>query len=171
LNVTATVTNGGLTTTCSVTVGGTSQSGACNAISIGVPTYNTSYPVIFSATNTDGTVSANGTGKSGLKSLTANATDAFGTCPASNPPKYCGGNSHMEPSPAFAANNGAPEVTQGTSEMAGCWTTGGMDYGTVAPYTKGSNVWVYMPGQGYMSVLWFPNPNSVTAGLPQESTC
>lgn len=171
LNVTATVGSGGLSVTCSVTANGASQSGACSAISIGVPTYDTSYPVTFSATNADGTATASGTVKSGLKALTADATDAFGTCPASNPPPFCGGNSHMEPTPNFVKNNGAPEVFQGAQEQAGCWTTGGVDKGTVAPYTGGSDVWVYMPGQGYMSILWFPDPNSVTVGLPQASSC
>lgn len=133
--------------------------------------YDASYPVTFSATNADGTVSASTTGKSGLKALTANATTAFGSCAGSNPPRYCGGNSHMEPSPVFVADNGAPEVLQGTQELAGCWTTGAADRSLVGPYRRGSNIWVYMPGHGYMSVLWFPDPGSVTAGLPQAGSC
>ena len=55
--------------------------------------------------------------------------------------------------------------------MAGCWTTGGEDYGNVPPYTNGSNVWVDIPGHGYMSILWFPDPNSVTSQLPEKSSC
>jgi hypothetical protein len=126
--------------------------------------YNTSYSVTYTATNAAGPVSQAASGTSGLKALTANATQAFGTCPGIS--QYCGGNSHMEPTPNFVPNNGAPLVTQGTQEMAGCWTTGGVDHGVVA-YTSGTNLWVQMPGQGYMSILWFLNPDSVTAGLPK----
>jgi hypothetical protein len=166
LNVTATVGTGGETTTCSVSVsGGGSASGACGGtISVSVPTYNTSYSVTYTATNAAGPVSQTASGTSGLKALTANATQAFGTCPGIS--QYCGGNSHMEPTPNFVPNNGAPLVTEGTQEMAGCWTTGGVDHGVVA-YTSGTNLWVQMPGQGYMSILWFLNPDSVTAGLPK----
>ena len=172
MSVSATVGNGGLTTTCTVTVNGAATADpSCGAISVGTPLFYTSYGVTFTATNADGTNSASGSGRSGLKILTANATTAFGTCPASNPPPFCGGNSHMEPTPNFVANNGAPLVTQGTTELAGCWTTGGIDHGNVSPYTAGSTSWVHMPGAGYMSVLWFPSPNTVTAGLPQASTC
>jgi hypothetical protein len=170
VNVTANVLDGGgggLPTTCQVSVsGGGSASGPCDgAITVGVPTYNTSYGVTYTATNADGSASGTGSGNSGLKLLIANATDSFGTCTGSPPPKYCGGDSNMEPTPNFVAGNGAPPVPEGTQEMAGCWTTGGYDKGTVPPYTN-TNQWVEMPGQGYMSILWFPNPGSVTAGLP-----
>ena len=172
MSVSATVDNGGLPTTCTVTVNGAATAdSSCGAISVGTPLFYTSYGVTFTATNADGTSSASGSGRSGLKILTANATTAFGTCPSSNPPPFCGGNSHMEPTPNFAANNGAPLVTQGTTELAGCWTTGGIDHGNVPPYNAGSTSWVHMPGAGYMSVLWFPSPNTVTAGLPQASSC
>jgi hypothetical protein len=173
MNVSATVDNGGLPTTCTVTVNGAATADpSCGAIPVGTPLFYTSYGVTFTATNPDGTSSASGSGKSGLKILTANASTAFGTCPPSNPPPYCGGNSHMEPTPNFVANNGAPFVAQGTTELAGCWTSGGVDHGTVAPYiSPGSTTWVHMPGAGYMSNLWFPSPNSVTAGLPQASSC
>jgi hypothetical protein len=173
LRVTARVSTRGLPTTCRVTVSGTPvrHHGRCGALSVAVAMYDTSYRVTFSATNSGGTSTVTGTGRSGLKVLTANATTAFGLCKGTKPARYCGGSSHMEPTPDFVANNGAPLVAQGTQEMAGCWTTGGADDGIVAPYTSGSNVWVYMPGQGYMSILWFPDPGSVTAGLPQASSC
>jgi Fibronectin type III domain len=167
LNVTATVNTGGETTSCSISVsGGGSASGSCSGtISVNVSTYNTSYTVTLTATNAAGSNQATGSGKSGLKALTANATDAFGTCPGVS--KYCGGNSNMEPTPNFVANNGAPGVPEGTTEMADCWTTGGVDHGTVA-YTSGSTQWVHIPSaNGYMSILWFPDPPSVTSALPQ----
>ena len=133
-----------------------------------VSTYNTSYTVTYTATNAVGSASHTVRGTSGLKALTANATAAFGTCPGKG--AYCGGNSHMEPTPNFVANNGAPLVVAGTHLMASCWTTGGENAGTVAPYNQFTNVWVHLtnsPGPGYMSILWFPDPNAVTAGLPQ----
>ncbi|MGH3204817.1 MAG: fibronectin type III domain-containing protein [Streptosporangiaceae bacterium] len=167
LNVTATVNTGGETTNCSISVsGGGSASGSCSGtISVNVSTYNTSYTVTFTATNAAGSNQGTGSGKSGLKALTANATDAFGTCPGIS--KYCGGDSNMEPTPNFVANNGAPGVPEGTTEMADCWTTGGVDHGTVA-YTSGSTQWVHIPSaNGYMSILWFPDPPSVISGLPQ----
>ena len=170
LNVTAAVSVGGLNTTCQVSVsGGPTAQGPCSGISVNVSTFDTNYSVTFTATNPDGNSSGSTSGKSGLKALTADATQAFGPC--GNPPKkYCGGNSHMEPSPNFVAGNGAPLVTQGTPESAGCWTTGGVDSGNVPGYS--SNVWVYIPAAGgYMSILWFPNPYSVTQNLPQAGKC
>jgi Fibronectin type III domain len=170
LNVTATVAGNGETATCSVSVSGAGRaSGACTGtISVSVPMYNTSYSVTYTATNAAGSASATASGTSGLKPLTANASTAFGSCPGIS--QYCGGNSHMEPTPNFVANNGAPLVTQGTQVMAACWTTGGIDHGVVA-FTGGSTTWVHLtsggPSPGYMSILWFGDPNSVTSGLPQ----
>jgi len=170
LDVTATVAANGETTTCSVSVsGGGSASGGCSGtISVSVPMYNTSYSLTYTATNAAGSTPATASGTSGLKALTANASTAFGTCPGIS--QYCGGDSHMEPSPNFVANNGAPLVKQGTQVMAACWTTGGIDHGTVA-FTGGSTTWVHLtsggPAPGYMSILWFGDPNSVTSGLPQ----
>jgi hypothetical protein len=170
LAITATVNTGGENTTCSVSVsGGGSASGACDGtISVGVPMYNTSYSVTFTATNAAGHGGGTGSAKSGLKALTADASTAFGSCPSSN--GYCGGDSHMEPTPNFAPNNGAPLVHQGSQESADCWTTGGPDKGNVAPYNTNVNQWVHLvnsPGPGYMSILWFGSPNSVTSGLPK----
>jgi hypothetical protein len=172
LAVTATVKDGGETTTCSVSVsGGASASGACGGtISVGVSTYNISYTVTFTATNPAGSTSATGTGTSGLKALAADATDAFGTC-AQYPVaiyKFCGGDSDVEPGPTFTTSTGS--VKAGTVMQLSCWTTGGVDHGNVPAYRAGTNVWVHVtnsPGPGYMSILWFPNPNSVTSGLPK----
>jgi hypothetical protein len=164
LDVTAVVTGSGATT-CKVTVnGGATVSGDCDGtITARVAMYDTSYTVTYAAADAAGTATATASGTSGLKALTANATYAYGTCPGVS--KYCGGDSNMEPTPNFVPGNGAPGVPEGTQETAGCWTTGGVDHGTVA-YTSGSNQWVQIPGQGYMSILWFPNPDSVTSGLP-----
>jgi hypothetical protein len=166
LAVTAVVKDAGKSATCAVSVGGgKSASGACGqVITVGVPMYNTAYDVTYTARNAAGTAHGSASGTSGLKSLTANATDAYGACPGTG--KYCGGNSNMEPTPAFVPANGAPAVPEGTTETAGCWLTGGVVRGTVVPYKVGSAVWVRIPGQGYMSILWFPNPDSVTSGLP-----
>jgi hypothetical protein len=167
LSMTATVNTGGETTSCSISVsGGAGASGSCSGtISVDVSAYNTSYTVTFTATNAVGSNQGTGSGKSGLKALDANASTAFGSCPSAG--QYCGGNSHMEPTPNFVANNGAQEVTQGTQELLGCWTTGGPDEGVIAPYNVDNSTWVQIPGQGYMSVLWFADPATVTSGLPQ----
>jgi hypothetical protein len=166
LAVTAVVKDAGKSATCAVSVsGGKSASGACGrVITVGVPMYNTAYDVTYTARNAAGPAHGSASGTSGLKSLTANATDAYGTCPGTG--KYCGGNSNMEPTPHFVPANGAPAVPEGTTETAGCWLTGGVVRGTVVPYKGGSALWVRIPGQGYMSILWFPSPDSVTSGLP-----
>jgi len=166
LEVTAAVKDAGKTATCAISVsGGKSTSGACGqVITVGVPRYNTAYDVTYTASNAAGAAHGTASGTSGLKSLTANATDAYGACPGTG--KYCGGNSSMEPTPHFLPANGAPVVPGGTTETAGCWLTGGVVHGTVIPYKGGSDRWVRIPGQGYMSILWFPNPDSVTSGLP-----
>jgi hypothetical protein len=173
VNVTANVGTGGLNTTCQVAVAGVGNAAVnCDgATTVAVPAYDTRYAVTYSATNADGTTTAaavNGT--SGLKALFANATDAFGTCAQYPTSPYCGANSNMMPTPAFT--KGAPAVNAGTEELAGCWTTGAFDYGNTPAWKAGSNVWVYIPAaNGYMSILWFPNPGLVTAGLPQEARC
>jgi hypothetical protein len=166
LAVTAVVKDAGKAATCAVSVsGGKIASGACGqVITVGVPMYNTAYDVTYTARNAAGVARGSASGTSGLKSLTANATDAYGACPGTG--KYCGGNSNMEPTPYFVPTNGAPTVPEGTTETAGCWLTGGVVHGTVVPYKGGSTLWVRIPGQGYMSILWFPNPDSVTSGLP-----
>jgi hypothetical protein len=166
LAVTAVVKDAGKAATCAASVsGGKSASGACGqVITVGVPMYNTAYDVTYTARNAAGAARGAASGTSGLKSLTANATDAYGACPGTG--KYCGGNSNMEPTPVFVPANGAPAVPEGTTETAGCWLTGGVVHGTVVPYKVGSALWVRIPGQGYMSILWFPNPDSVTSGLP-----
>jgi len=166
LAVTAVVKDAGKSATCAVSVsGGKSASGACGqVITVGVPMYNTAYDVTYTARNAAGTAHGSASGTSALKSLTANATDAYGACPGTG--KYCGGNSNMEPTPHFVPTNGAPAVPEGTAETAGCWLTGGVVRGTVVPYKGGSALWVRIPGQGYMSILWFPHPDSVTSGLP-----
>jgi hypothetical protein len=172
LAVTASVTDGGEATTCSASVnGGGSASGDCGGtISVGVSTYNTSYTVTFTATNPAGSGKDTGTGMSGMKSLVADAIDAFGSCAQYPAPKYkfCGDDSDVEPGPTFTTSTGS--VKGGTTMTLSCWTTGGVDHGNVAPYTAGTSTWVHVtnsPGPGYMSILWFPNPNSVTSGLPK----
>jgi Fibronectin type III domain len=173
VNVTANVGTGGLATTCQVAVAGVGNAAVnCDgATTVDVPRYDTQYAVTYSATNADGTTTAaavNGT--SGLKALFANATDAFGTCAQYPTSPYCGANSSIVPGPEFT--KGGPAVAAGTEELAGCWTTGGMDYGNTPAWKAGSNVWVFIPAaNGYMSILWFPNPGLVTAGLPQEARC
>ena len=173
VNVTANVGTGGLATTCGVAVAGVGNAAVnCDgATTVNVPMYNTQYAVTYSATNADGTTTAQAVnGTSGLKALYANAIDAFGTCAQYPNSPYCGPNSSIVPGPDFT--KGGTPVNEGTEELAGCWTTGGMDYGNTPAWKAGSDIWVYIPAaNGYMSILWFPNPASVTADLPQEARC
>lgn len=169
LGVTATVRSSGDGTRCSVSVsGGSSATGSCDGtITVAVSMYNTSYTVTYTATNAVGSASHSVSATSGLKALTANATDAYGTC-ARYPQKFCGPDSDVEPGPTFTTSIGS--VIGGTVMSLNCWTTGGIDYGNVPPYNAGTNVWVHVtnsPGPGYMSILWFPHPSSVTSGLPK----
>ena len=171
ITVNASVNTGGLSANCWVTVDGTSinQSGGCGSISISVPTYNTSYTAHFYVQNADGTGSVAGGFTSGTKSLTADATTAFGTCTSPNAPQYCGADSNVSSSPSFNASNPGPPIAGGTPVQAQCATSGGLVHGNQSGYTGGSSEWVKMQssaGDGYMSVYWFPSPNSVTANLP-----
>jgi hypothetical protein len=71
---------------------------------------------------------------------------------------------------SVGGNAGIGPVKGGTVMSLSCWTTGSNDHGNVPPYTTDTNVWVHVtnsPGPGYMSILWFPNPYSVTSGLPE----
>ena len=173
LAVTATVTDGGETTTCSISVsGGSSASGNCGGtISVGVSTYNTSYTVTFTATNPAGSNSATGSGMSGLKALTADATDAFGTCTQYPPPtyKFCGGNSDVEPGPNFTTSTGS--VKAGNRNVAQL-----LDDGRRRPRQRArlqgghQRQWVHVtnsPGPGYMSNPVVPQPEFGHVGPAQ----
>jgi hypothetical protein len=176
VNVTPTINPGGEQAQCQETVsvsGGGSATGACGAtVTISVPMYNTSYTATVTATNSAGSSSGTGTANSGDKALTADATTAFGTCGGTSlSARWCGGNSNMQPGAAFTDANGTL-VTQGTTVLADCWTSGGADHGETSAYppTTGYYDWLHIaqgPGApGYMAQLWFPDPNSATAGLP-----
>ena len=142
VDVTAAVNPGGeALSACTVSVtlnsGGTGTGTCGQPIAIGVPMYNTSYTATVTASNQDGPSTAppgTGAGTSSLKTLTADASIAFGTCPNTyNGSQYCGGDSNLQPGPAFTAPNG-PLVTQGTTVTASCWTTGGADAGEDPAY-------------------------------------
>lgn len=173
LSVTPAVNAGGLPVNCTVTVNGSATADpSCGAVSVNTPTFNTPYTASVSATNADGSASATANGKSGLKILIANATTAFGSCTQYPNSTYCGPNSHAFPSPNWASSGGT-FISGGTQVLAGCWTTGGYVHGNVPPYNQTTtyNQWVDIPGQGYMSTLYFPSPASVISGLPQAGSC
>lgn len=164
ITVTANVNTGGLATNCYVTINGTSinQGGSCSGITVSVPTYNTNYIAQFFAQNPDGSQVTTGSFTSGLKPLTADASTAFGSCPGGT---YCGADSHAQPDPHFVKNRGTI-VTGGTPVQASCYTVGGPVQGIVSGWTGTYTLWVDIPGLGYMNQLYFPSPDSVTAGLP-----
>jgi Fibronectin type III domain len=173
VDVTATVNPGGEPlSSCSVTitVGGGTGSGACGAtIAVNVQMYNTPYTATVTATNNDGTATGSGSGTSNLKALTANASTAFGTS-CSPGVTYCGGASHLQPTPAFTTTASNLLINEGAAVVASCQTTGTVDHGTQPGYTGGSNVWLYISsspvGAGYMSNLWFGDPSTSASGLP-----
>jgi hypothetical protein len=107
--------------------------------------------------------------KSGGKALIADATPDYGTCPAANPPAYCGGNSNIEPTAAFQPGVG-PVVTAGTTVSASCQTQGGTvnNLDSSDPNEVTSTTWLYIPtSNGYMSDMWFNPPGaSADSGLP-----
>jgi hypothetical protein len=112
------------------------------------------------------------------RTLDADATPAFGTCPSNPPPAnevYCGGWSNSCASAAFSQSNCPVYVTQGTTIEPICWTTGQTiynNYSAVAPgatWTLESNVWVKVSNYSsdpWMNDLWFNPDNTASNGLP-----
>lgn len=171
LSVSANVGQGGLATDCWVTVDGTSinsHSTACGTINVGVSTFNQSYTVHYYAQNAAGQATGQTTVMTGTKGIVADASAAFGTCPPTNPPPYCGGDSGIMNQPAYTGATKVATVHQGTTVQAVCQTTGGKDTGTVNPYKGGSYLWIKVtsPATGYMSNLWMQDPNTAADNLP-----
>jgi hypothetical protein len=169
LSVSANVGRGGLATDCWVTVDGTSinsHSTACGTISVGVSTYNQTYTVHYYAQNAAGQATGQTTVMTGTKAITADATAIFGTCPTKNPPKYCGGDSHVLSAPGWNANNEVVLVKQGTTVQALCWMNANPP--DTGPNNASSTIWIRVssPANGYMSNFWMLDPNSATANLP-----
>jgi hypothetical protein len=151
-------------------VGPGSISGGCDGYDISaLPTANTTYAWTItvtgpSGTNSSGPVSAT----TSLKSLTADATPAFGTCSAPNTPSYCGADSSSQAGTSFPGPGIGTPVAGGTVLLAACWTTGD---NINAPATNtNDNRWINIPSQGskpWMSVLYFnPSGDAAIAGLP-----
>src|ERR1039458_3914474 len=91
----------------------------------------TSVSITVWAVNAAGQSAAASTGGAGTncppppgKSLTVDATSAFGTCVGPNNPPFCGGDAHAQPDPNFVAGRGVDQA-QGTVVTAVCWTVGG----------------------------------------------
>ena len=182
VDVAVTVNPGGeALTACtySISVGGSTQTGISCATGgptqITVPTYNTAYTATVTATNQGGSSAAyaSPSGTSSLKGLTANASTAFGAgCP-----NYYGSNNNCGPtSTIFQAANLGTQVTSvagNTPVTASCWETGqgisGTDPGNGYPSGTDFSDWVEVtsPAGGFMSELYFPDPPTVTSGLPQ----
>jgi hypothetical protein len=166
--------NGSSVTGCSITglTGGASSGGSnCNSLSVNVPMYNTGYSATLTITSDfapSGAAGASISFTSGDKALLADATPDYGTCPASNPPPYCGGNSNMMPTPAF--QTGEPVVAQGTTVYASCQTQGASitNGQSSDPNLVSSSTWLRIPASnGYMSDMWFNPPGGAAdSGLP-----
>jgi hypothetical protein len=142
------------------------------------------HPVVnLSQFNIDSTPDRNGVwaGCSNPRSIDADATPAFGTCPSGTPPAnefYCGGSSNACTTAAFSQSNCLTSVAQGTMENPVCWETGQMinnSYSAASPgpsYTLQSNIWIKVrnyPGTPWMNELWFNPDNTASNGLPECS--
>jgi hypothetical protein len=144
--------------------------GAPSALDVG-GSYNAQHTLSVRVLSSDcGTpTSGQAVGNTGLKALTADATQSFGTCPPNNPPLYCGANSGSLDAAQYRTPGHSSPVAAGAVLHANCWVTGGKVTGTVG---GSSTQWVHVVddpgGAGYpwMSVLYFPNPGSVADGLP-----
>ena len=113
------------------------------------------------------------------RTLDADATPAFGTCPSNPPPaneKYCGGWSNSCASAAFSQANCPVLVNQGTTVDPVCWTTGQTiynNYSAAAPganWTLDSDIWIKVSNYAadpWMNELWFKPDNTASNGLPQ----
>ena len=104
--------------------------------------------------------------------VTANASTAFGAgCP-----NYYGSKNNCGPtSTVFQGANLSTVVASvgaNTPVTASCWTTGqgisGTDPGNGYPSGDDFSDWVEVssPAGGFMSELYFPDPPTVTSGLP-----
>ncbi|MEY9855918.1 hypothetical protein ABH935_001522 [Catenulispora sp. GAS73] len=167
LSVSANVGRGGLATDCWVTVDGTSinsHSTACGTINVGVSTFNQAYTVHYYAQNAAGQATGQTTVMTGTKAIIADATAAFGTCPAKS--QYCGGNSHVLSVAGWNPSNEILFVTQGTTVQALCWENATPADSSTKMGT--STVWIKVssPANGYMSNLWMLDPNTATNNLP-----
>jgi hypothetical protein len=85
---------------------------------------------------------------SGDKSIDADATHDYGTCPASSPPPYCGDNSNVMPTPSY--QSGEPVVVAGTTVDASCQTQGNSinNQQSSDPNYISSGTWIHVPGYG-----------------------
>jgi hypothetical protein len=157
--------------------GGTAN-GACGTstqtFTITVPTFATTYTATVTASDTAGSSASPGTGAgaSNPESLTANASTAFGNCPNYYGSSQCGSSSSVFASTSVKSGQVAT-VSGGSTVLATCWETGSGVSGANNPSTGYGNgteyynwVAVTSPADGYMSELYFPDPKTVTDGLP-----
>ena len=177
IEVAVTVNPGGESSSCTYSIavsgGGTDNGVSCSttaAAQIPVPDYSTSYSVTVTASNAAGAAPANNpaTGTSSAKAMTLNALTAF-NC-TSGP--YCGGGAHLQAGPAFDSSTEGSVVPEGGLVYASCEdSNGGPDSGADAAYPPSAKYYVWVKvtssyGNGWASELYFPNPPTVSAGLP-----
>ena len=180
IEVAVTVNPGGESSSCTYSIavsgGGTDNGVSCSttaAAQISVPDYSTSYSVTVTASNAAGAAPAYNpaTGTSSAKAMTLNALTAF-NC-TSGP--YCGGGAHLQAGPAFDSSTEGSVVPEGGLVYASCEdSNGGPDSGADAAYPPSAKYYVWVKvtssyGNGWASELYFPNPPTVSAGLPSCS--
>jgi hypothetical protein len=177
IEVAVTVNPGGEASSCtySITVsgGGNDTGVSCSttaAAEIAVPDYNTSYSVTVTASNAAGSAPAYSpkTGTSSTKAMTLNALTAF-NCTSG---LYCGAAAHLQAGPAFNASTEGAVVPANGVVYASCVdSNGGAEHGADAAYPSNVSYYVWVKvtssyGNGWASELYFPNPPTVSAGLP-----
>jgi hypothetical protein len=177
IEVAVTVNPGGESSSCTYSIavggGGTDTGVSCSttaAAEITVPDYSTSYSVTVTASNAAGSAPAHSpvTGTSSAKAMTLNALAAF-NC-TSGP--YCGGAAHLQAGPGFNASTEGAVVPENGTVYASCVdNNGGAEHGADAAYPSNVSYYVWVKvtssyGNGWASELYFPNPPTVSAGLP-----
>ena len=177
IEVAVTVNPGGESSSCTYSIavsgGGTDKGVSCSttaAAEISVRGYSTSYSVTVTASNAAGSAPAYNpvSGTSSAKAMTLNALTAF-NC-TSGP--YCGGAAHLQAGPAFNASTEGAVVPENGLVYASCADShGGAEHGADAAYPSNVSYYVWVKvtssyGNGWASELYFPNPATVSAGLP-----
>jgi hypothetical protein len=164
--------NGATVTGCTTTINGVGSAGGCGGASIpGLPTYNSPYSGTVTVSSSGfPDVTASFSFYAGLKTMTADASGAFGNCTSPGVPAYCGSSSHScpSPSPLWANPPCINLVNGGTTLYADSCTIGSTDTGNGG---NSSNVWVHIPGLGswpWMNEMFLDGGNwqSAHANLP-----
>ena len=157
--------NGATGVRCVVSIQGVGTYPGCRRVTIELPTYSSTFTgsATIQSSGFKPVTQAFGLATR-LKTLTADASGAFGTCPGGY---YCGPNSHSCSTTAFSTGGCPNPVSGGTVLAAACWTKGSVDDSGTG---NSSSVWIRIPGYGaypWMNAMYFANWRSASANLPQ----